>query len=106
MIPLRYAVLALILLPTTPAIAGKIHRATAPTLEAAAKAAQNAARDRAKSKKTCYRPVEEKKCKKVTGGFRCQAASANHWGSCQKKGYIWFERGREWTLGPIPIGSF
>lgn len=67
---------------------GRIHSGVHEDVMAAAEIANQAARERARKKGTCYRPVKISKCvKRPDGKWRCTATSANHDGSCSKSGY-------------------
>lgn len=87
---------------------GKHHWAIRPTQQAAMIAATEAAKKRAKSKGTCYKPAWViNKCTAVPGGVKCMASSANEYGTCEKRG--WFNPSRPWpehrfviTVYPLP----
>jgi hypothetical protein len=95
----------------SPAVAGKWHSATKPTQEEAMRAATKLAKDRAKKKRTCYKPawIEQvtstKPCRKAPGGVTCWATSANEPGSCENGKYGWLSPGPVivYEIPPIPV---
>lgn len=68
---------------TITVFAGEIHEGTARFKDDAIARANQAARDAARDKGTCWKPAVASKCTKDADGYwTCYASSANHQGSC------------------------
>jgi hypothetical protein len=72
-----------LLLLVTVAFAGEIHEGYGASKTAAVYAANQAAREAAREKDTCWVPAKMGECKRDADGYwTCYASSANHRGSC------------------------
>ena len=94
-----------------PASAGKWHKATAETQEAAMRAATAKAKQRASKKGTCYKPawtkqvIATKPCNTTPAGIQCWATSADEYQTCSngKHGWLRPSGGDGWALPALPI---